>query len=133
MKEQQKTEQLMRAADENGIIQTIIRTYGTRVSVNLPFDEQACAMSIDVLDLSVRASNALKRAGLLTISEVIEAIHSNRLGSIRNLGRKTENEIKTRLLLFGYNRLPENTRFLHDPALCGFLTRVQSRQSRRRW
>ena len=55
----------------------------------------------------MRASNALKRSGLMTIGSVIDAIMNDELLRIRNLGRKSYNEIKTKILLYGYERLNE--------------------------
>ena len=64
----------------------------------------------------LRAMNSLKRAGLFTVGEVVDAIISEELSKIRNLGRKTDNEIRTRILAFGYEKLTENEKktFLYD-------------------
>ena len=64
-------------------------------------------MGIDDIDFSVRSSNALKRSGLMTVGDVIDAIADDKLLHIRNLGRKSYNEIKTRILKFGYDQLSE--------------------------
>lgn len=51
---------------------------------------------IDYLDLSVRSSNCLKRAGIKTIKELLEYIGDNpfdKLIRIRNMGRKSMGEI----------------------------------------
>jgi DNA-directed RNA polymerase alpha subunit len=58
----------------------------------------------------------MKRVGVFTIGEVINLIASDGLLRIRNLGKKTQNEIKTRILVFGYERLTENERkrFFYD-------------------
>jgi DNA-directed RNA polymerase alpha subunit len=58
----------------------------------------------------------MKRAGIFTIGEVIDLIASEDLTRIRNLGKKTVNEIKTRILLFGYDKLTENEkkRFFYE-------------------
>jgi DNA-directed RNA polymerase alpha subunit len=57
----------------------------------------------------VRASNSLKRAGVFTVGDIIDLIRGEEgLKKVRNLGKKTENEIKTKVLAFGYSRLTEN-------------------------
>lgn len=73
-------------------------------------------MSIDDIDFSPRANNSLKRAGVFTIGEIIDLIANDGLLQIRNLGKKTQNEIKTRILVCGYERLTENERkhFFYD-------------------
>ena len=69
-----------------------------------------------MLNLSRRALNSMRRAGIVTIAEAIEAAASGELVRIRNLGKKTENEIKTRLLEYGYETLtlPEKVKFLYS-------------------
>ena len=82
----------------------------------IPYSECVYALDIDELDFSARANNALKRAGLFTLGSVTEAVADGKLLRIRNLGKKTLNEIKTRILAFGYERLTEaeKKRFFYD-------------------
>lgn len=61
--------------------------------------------SIDELTLSVRSQNALKRAGLFTVGAIVQALEADELGKIRNLGRKSMAEIKTRVTVFGFEAL----------------------------
>ena len=72
--------------------------------------------SIDDVEFSPRAEHSLKRAGVFTIGGVIDLITDDGLLRIRNLGKKTQNEIKTRILAFGYDRLSEveKKRFFYD-------------------
>ena len=106
----------MRSANENGLITTLYSVFGKCVKVSIPFGQKECETSIDELDFSVRANNSMKRVGVFTIGEVIDLIASDGLLRIRNLGKKTQNEIKTRILVFGYERLTENERkrFFYD-------------------
>ena len=108
--------ELLKSANENGLIITLYGVFGKRVKVSIPFSQKACDTSIDELDFSARASNALKRAGIFTIGQAIDLIAGEELLRIRNLGVKTQNEIKTRILVFGYERLSENERkrFFND-------------------
>ena len=62
------------------------------------------------------ASNAIKRTGLFTIGELADAIAGEKLSDIRNLGKKSENETKTKLLEYCYEYLTEREQvgFLYD-------------------
>ena len=116
MKKGEVVNELLKSANENGLIITLYGVFGKRVKVSIPFSQKACDTSIDELDFSARASNALKRAGIFTIGQAIDLIAGEELLRIRNLGVKTQNEIKTRILVFGYERLSENERkrFFND-------------------
>ena len=48
--------------------------------------------SIDDLDLSVRAYNCLKRAGILTLKNLVDK-SENEMMKIRNLGKKSLKEV----------------------------------------
>lgn len=109
---------LLKQTEENGIIRALSGVLGRNIKVNMEFGKSACDTPIDELDFSARASNCLKRAGVFTVGGVIDAIAEGRLSRIRNMGAKTRNEVKTRLLAFGYSQLtPEQKqRFLHSVA-----------------
>lgn len=107
MKKDEVVNELLKSANENGLIITLYGVFGKCVKVSIPFSRKACEMSIDDIDFSPRANNSLKRAGVFTIGEIIDLIADDGLLRIRNLGKKTQNEIKTRLLNFGYERLSE--------------------------
>ena len=68
------------------------------------------------MDFSVRANNSMKRAGVFKLGDIIDIISSEDLTKIRNLGKKTENEIKTKIMAFGYEQLTtaEKQRFFYD-------------------
>ena len=116
MKKDEVVNELLKSANENGIITTLYGVFGKCIKVSVPFSQKACDTSIDELDFSVRASNALKRANIFTIGQAIDLIADDGLLRIRNLGKKTQNEIKTRILAFGYERLTEleKKRFFYD-------------------
>ena len=107
MKKDEVVNDLLRSANENGLITTLYGVFGKCVKVSIPFSQKACDTSIDELDFSVRANNSMKRVGVFTIGEVIDLIASDGLLHIRNLGKKTQNEIKTRIMVYGYERLNE--------------------------
>lgn len=99
--------ELYELAKVNGLVDTLHTVFGNNIKTSIAFSKSACDTSIDSLEFSVRASNALKRSGLMTVRDVIEAISDDKLLHIRNLGRKSYNEIKTRILKYGYDQLTE--------------------------
>ena len=60
--------------------------------------------SIEDLDLSVRAFNCLKRAGISSVGEILEKLDrdENELLAIRNFGQKSLDELKEKLTAKGY-------------------------------
>lgn len=98
------------------LVGTLYRAYGPCVNVCVPFGKNALEKSIDEMEFSIRATNCLKRAGYFTVGAVVDRIASGGLGQLRNLGRKTENEIKTKLLVYGFEQLnpKERLAFLKD-------------------
>ncbi len=65
-------------------------------------------MTIEELDLSVRSYNCLKRAGINTIAE-LTAKTDEEMMKVRNLGKKSLEEVKTKLAAFGLSlRQPDD-------------------------
>lgn len=62
--------------------------------------EKVLVMTIEELDLSVRSYNCLKRAGINTIQELTEKTEADMM-TVRNLGRKSLDEVKTKLANLG--------------------------------
>lgn len=107
MKKEETANELFTFANENGFVATLYGAFGPCVKVKIAFSKKACETNIDELEFSVRANNAMKRAGLFTIGDIVDLIANEQLATIRNLGKKTENEIKTKILNFGYERLTD--------------------------
>ncbi len=64
---------------------------------------------LEMLDLSARPYNSLKRAGYSTIGELVDALAKGvNLNGIKNCGTTSVREIKEKLFLFQYNSLPAN-------------------------
>ncbi len=107
---------LVKAANENGVVETIYAVFGNSIMAHIPFSKSVCNTDIDELEFSPRANNSLKRGGIFTVREVIDLLESGELIKVRNLGKKTYNEIKVRILTFGYDRLTrdEKRRFWYD-------------------
>ena len=61
----------------------------------MPYSSRFDALSIDELNLTVRSSNGLKRAGALTFGQLRDLLAiENGLSNIRNIGQKSVKEIK---------------------------------------
>ena len=107
---------LINSAESIGLIHTIYSVFGKTVKVSLPFSEKTLDSSVDEIDFSVRASNCLKRTGMMQIRDVIEAIEDERLLRVRNLGKTSYSEIQTKLLVLAYSKLSavEKKQFFFD-------------------
>jgi DNA-directed RNA polymerase subunit alpha len=70
--------------------------------------DRVAGASIEDLDLSVRAFNCLKRAGIATVGEILEKLErdEDELLAIRNFGQKSLDELKEKLTAKGYWPLP---------------------------
>ncbi len=64
--------------------------------------EKALEMTIEELDLSVRSFNCLKRAGINTVEDLI-AKSQDEMMKVRNLGRKSLEEVIAKLDSLGFN------------------------------
>ena len=62
--------------------------------------EKVLEMSIEELELSVRSYNCLRRADIHTVEQLIEKTEDE-ISKVRNLGKKSLNEIKKRLAEIG--------------------------------
>lgn len=116
MRKEEVVKELLAAAEKIGVVTTLYEVFGGKVSMSIPFSRRACETSIDDMDFSVRANNSMKRAGVFKLGDIIDIISSEDLIKIRNLGKKTENEIKTKIMAFGYEQLTpaEKQQFFYD-------------------
>ena len=64
--------------------------------------EKVLDLTIDELDLSVRSFNCLKRAGINTVEDLINKSEEDMM-KVRNLGRKSLEEVIAKLQSFGFN------------------------------
>ena len=98
---------LMDAEKQCGLVDTLHRIFGKNIKVNVGFSKSACDARIEELVLSVRSYNALRRANVSTLGDLIERLNEGGLKSIRNLGAKSYSEIQTKMLVYGFERLSE--------------------------
>jgi DNA-directed RNA polymerase subunit alpha len=78
------------------------------VNFNLPEDdkkEKVLEMTIEELDLSVRAYNCLKRAGINSVAELVQRNQEDMM-KVRNLGRKSLEEVEQKLAALGLGLRP---------------------------
>jgi DNA-directed RNA polymerase subunit alpha len=78
------------------------------VSMALPEEEKkdkVLEMTIEELDLSVRAYNCLKRAGINNVSELVTKNQEDMM-KVRNLGRKSLEEVEQKLNALGLGLRP---------------------------
>lgn len=69
--------------------------------------EKALEMTIEELDLSVRSFNCLKRAGINTVEDLINKSEDEMM-KVRNLGRKSLEEVIAKLESLGFNLTNED-------------------------
>ena len=75
----------------------------------LPMDETSKKLetTIEDLDLSVRSFNCLKRAGINTVADLVEKSEDEMM-KVRNLGRKSLDEVKKKLDELGVHLRPSD-------------------------
>lgn len=109
-------EGLVKAAEEYGLPVVLNYFFGKNVRIKMWFSISGCNSSIDELTLSVRSQNALRRAHIDTVDKLIDRLNEGDLKQIRNLGKKSYNEIQTKILVYGYEMLSSKERleFFYD-------------------
>ncbi|HHY46318.1 MAG TPA: DNA-directed RNA polymerase subunit alpha [Firmicutes bacterium] len=69
--------------------------------------DQALGMAIEELDLSVRSFNCLKRAGINTVEDLTKKTEEDMM-KVRNLGKKSLEEVKAKLQALGLSFRPSD-------------------------
>ena len=84
------------------------------IHFNVSLTKAEMAEDISALDLSVRAYNCLRRSGYTTIGSLVmsiaekdDATSKQQLLKMRNLGRKTAEEMLLMLMCYEFKILPE--------------------------
>ena len=66
---------------------------------------------IEELELSVRSYNCLRRAGMVTVGDIVQNINTREdLMKIRNLGMRSADEIMNAIMEYQFSILPEGGR-----------------------
>lgn len=95
---------LREQADKAGVL-TTLHHLGVH-DVLVPYSTRLADLSIDEMNLTVRSSNGLKRAGAVTFGRLRDLLATeNGILSVRNLGQKSAKEIKQLFFEECYSRL----------------------------
>lgn len=80
-------------ADREGVL-PVLQKLGVQ-GTHIPYSPRLSDVSIEELNLSVRAGNGLKRANVWTFGQLMELINAERgIMSVRNLGQKSAKEVQ---------------------------------------
>ena len=91
----------------------------TKRHVAIPFETQHLDYQVADLNMSNRATLALRRGGLHTVAAVVEMGHNGELNKIRCLGQKSAIELYETLLNYFWEHMTitEKTDFLIDTVI----------------
>ena len=93
---------------DNSDIDRLYERYGQRFRFPVYLGKILTTTPIEDLELSVRSYNCLRRAGLSTVGELVEMIDTrDDLMKIRNLGKRSADEIMDAILRYQYSIIPE--------------------------
>ena len=98
---------LIECEKDYGLIELVSYLFGKNVNFKIGFSEIACNTAIEDLALSVRSYNALRRANITTVGDVVDKLNEGSIKSIRNLGAKSYGEIQTKIITFGFEHLSQ--------------------------
>ena len=94
----------------NADIEGIKERRGGKFRFPMYINEKLNETELEALDLSVRASNSLHRAGFRTIGELVENINGYEdLMQIRNCGKTSVNEIMEKLFCYQYQQMEKKS------------------------
>ena len=81
-------------------LSAVVGTHATVVEKPESHKDKVLEMTIEELDLSVRSFNCLKRAGINTVDDLVGKTENDMM-KVRNLGRKSLEEVINKLLAMG--------------------------------
>lgn len=100
----------------NKLSKALLAVY-TKRNVAIPYNAKWFELEIDALELSTRTNNALRRAHLNTINDVMQYIEEGKkIGGIRNLGVTSCQEFMEAILDYAWDCMDvqERAEFLID-------------------
>lgn len=89
--------------DDVTVVLATSNVKGDRLTFPLSFTKEFKEESIEIMQLSARAGNSLKRGGVFTIGNMLEKFDN--LGKLRNCGENSVKEIKNAFLQAWYEQL----------------------------
>lgn len=101
----QEAIELKNQASASGVL-SVLQHFDPATHVPVPYKSYMSDISIEELNLSVRASNGLMRSGVKTLGLLMMLMESEKgIKGIRNLGLKSVKEIQNAFFTCTYNRL----------------------------
>lgn len=98
-------------------IEELLMIRQKRFFYEVRLSETQCKQEIMTLDLSQRAYNCLRRAGINTVGQILDRFHDSgdqsskrQLQQLKNLGKGTADEILIKLFFYQFSVLPEEKR-----------------------
>ena len=107
---------------------TLREKHGGNFKFRMYMTKEMMSAPIEVLDLSMRPANCLKRAGFKTVGDVVKAVAPEQgIGNLRNCGKKSVREIKEQLFLFNYNCMDAKRQeaYLQEVVLLNTVAKVE--------
>ena len=107
-------ENFHKLVERDGLIKSVRAILGDGVIVRLPFASVVYDRPIEDLSLSTRSYNCLCRNGIVKIDHLLTNLQRDDFSKMRNLGVKSLNEIKNKVIDYGYKNLSkgEQIKFL---------------------
>lgn len=99
-------------ADAYGVVQVLGRIT-PHIKVRIPIGDKSRRVKIEEIpvELSVRSRNGMMRSGSRTVGDIVDLIQNgDAMNNIRNLGKKSINEIKSVILEYLYSELTDAER-----------------------
>ena len=98
---------LFECAEKFGLL-FALAPFGNNINIEIPIKKSLGDKDIAYLSLSVRSYNGLRKIHIETVSQLVDLIHKeDGLNQIRNIGKKSVSEIKTKLLVSSYELLDD--------------------------
>lgn len=89
----------------------VCRRFGAKPRFPVYMGEELINTPIEELELSVRSFNCLRRAGMVTVGDIVGGIEGREdLLKIRNLGRRSADEIMSAIMEYQYSILSDEGR-----------------------
>ena len=89
----------------------VSRRLGNRLRFPVYLGQELLETPIEELELSVRSFNCLRRAGMATVGDIVQNIDTREdLLKIRNLGKRSADEIMNAILEYQFAILPDGAR-----------------------
>lgn len=86
-------------------ISEALKAVYTKRSIRLPYNERMLSVDITELNMSMRTTNALRRAGMKTLLDAIKYCQKEKITSIKTLGAHSGIEVFETILDYMWDRM----------------------------